>query len=147
MEEVLFRGYLLQGFSAWFKSIPAAIILSGVVFGLLHGMNPEVASLGWGVMVFYIGTGVFLSALTVMDDGLELVIGFHAANNIAAVLLVTSSWTVLKTDALFMDTSEPALGWSTFITMTLLYPLLLFFFFKKYKWGSFKSLLGINFKK
>ena len=34
--------------------------------------------------------------MTLMDDGLELAIGFHAANNLFAALLVTADWTVFK---------------------------------------------------
>jgi hypothetical protein len=31
-----------------------------------------------------------------MDEGLELSLGFHAANNLIGALLVTSDWTVFK---------------------------------------------------
>lgn len=138
MEELLFRGYLLQGLYARFKNVPGAILVSSVLFGVLHGTNPEVAALGWGVMVFYIGTGIFLAFITVVDEGLELSLGFHAANNIAALLLVTSDWTVIKTDALFIDNAQPSLGADTLFPMLFLYPLLFFFFYKKYGWQRFR---------
>ena len=35
-----------------------------------------------------------------MDDGLELAIGFHAANNLIAALLVTADWTVFQTESI-----------------------------------------------
>ncbi|WP_456377419.1 CPBP family intramembrane glutamic endopeptidase, partial [Lutibacter sp.] len=57
MEELLFRGYLMQGFGTWFKNSFVALILTSVIFGLLHGLNPEVEKLGWITMVYYIGTG------------------------------------------------------------------------------------------
>ena len=48
-----------------------------------------------------------LGIMTLMDEGLELAIGFHAANNLVIVLLVTSSWTVVETESIFRDISDP----------------------------------------
>ena len=36
-EELVFRGYLTQQFSAWTGSRAIAVILQGIVFGLAHG--------------------------------------------------------------------------------------------------------------
>jgi uncharacterized protein len=36
-EELIFRGYLIQQFSAWTGSRAIAVILQGIVFGLAHG--------------------------------------------------------------------------------------------------------------
>jgi membrane protease YdiL (CAAX protease family) len=36
-EELVFRGYLTQQFSAWTGSYTIAVILQGIVFGLAHG--------------------------------------------------------------------------------------------------------------
>jgi hypothetical protein len=33
------------------------------------------------MFVYYIGTGLFLG-ITLMDEGMELALGFHAANNL-----------------------------------------------------------------
>jgi hypothetical protein len=43
------------------------------------------------MFVYYIGTGLF-GILTLMDEGMELALGFHAANNLVGALLVTSDW-------------------------------------------------------
>jgi hypothetical protein len=32
------------------------------------------------MFVYYIGTGLFLGILTLMDEGMELALGFHANN-------------------------------------------------------------------
>ncbi len=45
-EEVLFRGYLMQGFGTWFKRPWIALLITSVGFGLLHFANPEVEKLG-----------------------------------------------------------------------------------------------------
>ena len=57
-EELLFRAYLFQGFGLVFKKGWIAILLTGILFGLLHGANPEVAKLGNILLLFYIGTGI-----------------------------------------------------------------------------------------
>ena len=45
-----------------------------------------------------------------MDEGIELALGFHAANNLFTALLVTSSWTAFQTESILIDISEPSLG-------------------------------------
>jgi membrane protease YdiL (CAAX protease family) len=143
MEELLFRGYLMQGFGTWFKSGFVALILTSVIFGLLHGLNPEVEKLGNISMVYYIGTGLVLGIFTLMDEGTELALGFHAANNIIAAVLVTANWTVFQTDALLIDTSEPSVGWEMFLPVFVLYPLVLIIFSNKYGWTNWREkLLG-----
>ena len=141
MEELLFRGYLMQGFGTWFKKSFVALILTSVIFGLLHGLNPEVEKLGMISMVYYIGTGLVLGIFTLMDEGTELAMGFHAANNIVAAVLVTANWTVFQTDALLIDTSEPSVGWEMFFPVLVLYPLVLYIFSKKYNWTNWQEKL------
>ncbi len=140
-EEVLFRSYILQGFAMSFKRPMVSIILSGTLFGLLHAANPEVEVLGKEILIYYIVSGLFLGILTVMDDGLELSLGFHTANNIFGALVVTTDWQVFKTDALLMDTSPPLIGMDMYLTLFLVFPLLLFVLSKKYRWKSFSKLI------
>ena len=141
MEEILFRGYLMQGFGTWFKKSFVALILTSVIFGLLHGLNPEIEKFGWIVMIYYIGTGLILGIFTLMDEGTELALGFHAANNIIAAVLVTADWAVFQTDALLIDTSEPSVGWEMFIPVFVLYPLVYVIFSNKYGWTNWKEKL------
>ena len=58
------------------------LVITSVFFGLFHSTNPEVAEMGFSVMIFYIGTGLLLGIMTLMDDGLELALGFHLGNNL-----------------------------------------------------------------
>lgn len=145
-EELLFRGYFMQGLGTWFKNRWVPLIVTSVIFGLLHGANPEVAKLGYISMVFYIGTGFLFGILTLMDEGTELALGVHAINNIMAAIFVTTDWTVFQTDALFVDTSEPSVGIEMFLPVFVLYPLLLWFFSKKYGWTNWKEKLFGNIK-
>jgi membrane protease YdiL (CAAX protease family) len=115
--------------------------MTSIIFGGLHLFNPEVEKLGYGIMVYYIGTGLFLGILTLMDEGIELALGFHAANNLFTALLVTSSWTAFQTESILIDTSEPSLGAELIISLLVLYPIFLFFMSKKYGWNQWKHRL------
>ena len=143
-EELLFRGYLLQGFGILFKNRWVPLIITSVVFGLLHGANPEVEKLGYISMVFYIGTGLFFGMLTLLDEGTELALGFHAANNIIAAVFVTANWTVFQTEALYVDHSEPSVGIEMFLPVFVIYPAIIFFLSKKYGWTNMKDKLFGN---
>ncbi|MBT8309325.1 MAG: CPBP family intramembrane metalloprotease [Flavobacteriaceae bacterium] len=143
-EEYLFRGYLMQGIGALVKNRWFPLLLTSVVFGMLHIANPEVEKLGNTIMIYYIGTGLFLGILTLMDDGLELALGFHAANNLFTALLVTANWTAFQTHSVFKDVSEPSLGFIDMILpIFIIFPILLFIFAKKYNWTDWQGkLLG-----
>lgn len=140
-EELFFRGFLFQGVGLIFKKGWITVLFTGSIFGLMHISNPEVAALGYGILIYYILSGIFLSVLTSLDQGLELALGFHAMNNIFGVLVVTNSWQVFQTDALWIDTEKPSFGWDTGITLFVCYPILLFFFAKLFRWKNWKSSL------
>ncbi|GGH00587.1 abortive infection protein [Polaribacter pacificus] len=140
-EEFIFRGYLMQGLGVLAKNKWFPLLVTSAVFGLLHGMNPEVEKLGYITMVFYIGTGLLYGITTLMDEGTELALGLHASNNIVAAFFVTTDWTVFRTEALFVDTSEPQVTWDMFASVLVFYPLLLLVFSKKYGWKNWKDKL------
>ena len=142
-EEYFMRGYLMQGVGLITKHRWIALLGTSLLFGILHIFNPEVEKLGYGIMVFYIGTGLFLGILTLMDKGLELAIGFHAANNLLAALFVTAEWTAFQTPSVYRDISDPELGWDVFIPVLVVYPIMLLVFSKRYGWTNWKDrLLG-----
>jgi hypothetical protein len=140
-EEYLFRGYLMQGIGFMSKNRWLPLILTSVIFGLMHIANPEVEKIGYIIMVYYIGTGFFLGIMTLMDDGLELALGFHAANNLITALLVTANWTAFQTNSILKDTSEPAAGLDVLVPVFIVFPILLFIFSKVYKWKNWKEKL------
>ena len=140
-EELLFRGYFMQGIGVLAKNRWVPLVVTSLVFGLLHGTNPEVAKLGEITMVFYIGTGLLFGIVTLMDEGTEIALGLHAVNNITAAFFVTTDWTVFQTDALYIDISEPSVSWEMFVPVFILYPVMLFLFSKKYGWTDWKEKL------
>lgn len=140
-EEYLFRGYLMQGIGIAVKNKWLPLIVTSVVFGLMHIANPEVEKIGYIIMVYYIGTGLFLGILTLMDEGMELALGFHAANNLVTALLVTANWTAFQTDSVLKDMSEPAAGFDVLLPVLVIFPIVLFIFSKVYKWENWKEKL------
>ena len=141
LEELVFRGYLMQGFGLLAKNKWFPLLVTSLIFGLLHGANPEIEKIGYIALVFYIGTGLFFGIVTLMDEGTELALGLHAANNIVAAIFVTADWTVFQTDALFVDTSEPSVSWEMFFPVLVVYPIMILVFSKKYGWKNWKEKL------
>ena len=140
-EELLFRGYFMQGLGTMFKSRAVALIVSSTLFGLLHIANPEVGKLGYQALIVYIGTGFFFGIMTLMDDGMELAIGFHAANNLLTALLVTADWTVFDTNSIFRYLGEPSVISNVYVPILIIYPIILVILAKKYKWNNWKERL------
>lgn len=140
-EELVFRGYLMQGFFNLAKNKWFPLVMTSVIFGTMHIFNPEVQKMGYLVLIYYIGTGLFLGIITLMDEGTELALGFHAANNMIAALLITSDFTVFQTYSVFKDLSEPSLDYEAFLPVFVIYPILIYLFSKVYKWKNWKEKL------
>jgi len=139
-EEILFRGYLVQGLSQVFKNGIVPLIVTSLLFGFVHMSNPEAKTFGWEVMLpYYALFGFFLGAITLLDEGLELALGIHCANNLVSGLLVTSPNSVLKTDAIFLTSAEnpsaELLIWFVLATITFI------IFWRKYRWKNFNLLI------
>ena len=140
-EEVFFRGYLMQGIGlvSGYKWIP--LVITSVLFGSMHYFNPEVEKFGAGLMLtYYIGVGLFLGFITLMDDSLELALGIHAATNIFSATFVTFDGSALKTNAIFL---------TEVVNIELMLPLFFasaaiftFICWKKFGWDGYSYALG-----
>ena len=139
-EELLFRSYILQGIKLRTKKNSIAVLISGIMFGAIHIGNPEIAKIGYHIIVYYMLVGVFLALISLFDNGIELALGYHAANNVFAALMITNNWQAFQTDAVFMDISDPGMGLDTIFGILFILPLVFFIFYKKYKWHSLKEM-------
>ena len=140
-EEYLFRGHMMQGIGLATNSRLIPLIITSVLFGLMHIANPEVGKIGYIIMIYYIGTGFFLGIMTLMDEGLELALGFHAANNLVGALLLTADWTAFQTNSILKDLSEPSAGFDVLTPVFVIFPILLLIFSKVYGWNNWKEKL------
>jgi membrane protease YdiL (CAAX protease family) len=77
-EEMLFRGVLFRSVETWFGSW-AALVVSSLVFGLTHLINPQ-GTLE-GALFIAVEAGTLLAAAFMLTRRLWLSIGFHMAWN------------------------------------------------------------------
>lgn len=140
IEEIIFRGYLIQGLSPIFKNGIIPLIVTSLVFGLAHMSNPEVAQYGWPIMLtYYCMFAVFMGLIVLVDEGLELALGIHFANNFITSVLVSSSHSVIKTYSLFETKQEDPYG--EILSWLLMATLAFLIFLYKYRWKNFKLIL------
>jgi membrane protease YdiL (CAAX protease family) len=141
LEEYVFRGYLMQGLGVLSGNRWFPLFTTSVIFGSLHLWNPEVAKLGYIIMIYYIGTGLLLGIMTLMDEGMELALGFHAGNNIVGALLITADWTAFQTNSVLKDVSDPTGGMEIVAPIIIIYPIFLFIMARTYRWKDWKHKL------
>lgn len=84
-EELAFRGYLMQGLAARFRSPLVWRLAPAVLFGLLH-WAPE--GLGGAAVLSATVAGLVLADVTVRTGNLSAAIGLHVANNLIALLVI-----------------------------------------------------------
>ena len=138
-EEFLCRGYLLQAIGYIFKKRWIPVLISGLFFGGLHILNPEIEEYGLGIMLLhYCSVGIFLGIIVVMDNRLELALGFHAINNILAGLLVNFDGAAFKSYALFtVSYVDPYIGYIIWLMSAIVFYVICS---KKYNWKSLRYL-------
>jgi len=140
-EEVLFRGYLMQGFSRLFKYKWLTLLVTSLIFGALHFFNPDVKeSAAWIMLPQYILIGLVFGVCTIMDEGIELAWGMHAINSIFLTVFITQDSSALPTPALFRITEFNPL----FDLIALFAGLVLFILIaqRKLQWPEWKYLLN-----
>ena len=136
LEEILFRGYLMQGFAALVKNRWFPLIMTSVLFGLLHGLNPEVKEFGFFTMMpQYIVFGLIFGIITILDDGIEAAMGAHAANNIFLCIMVTNESSALQTPAIYaQNTIHP---WMEFTALLVTGIIFIYILKMIFKWDTF----------
>jgi membrane protease YdiL (CAAX protease family) len=101
-EELVFRGYLMQGLGLLTRRPLVVAVASSVIFTLPHLMNPEVEQYGTAIMAAnYFAIGMLLATATLRDGRLELAIGLHAVNNVFLALLANYEGSALATESVF----------------------------------------------
>jgi membrane protease YdiL (CAAX protease family) len=126
VEELFFRGYLMQtvGLITRISAIP--VLFSSLIFASLHFGNPEVESNFLVLAVFYLLLSFFLAIVTVKDDSLELALGVHAANNLFTILLVNPTNSVLPAHAVFDYTINPLYTLVSYAIAAIIFYIIIF---------------------
>jgi membrane protease YdiL (CAAX protease family) len=80
-EEYAFRGFLLQTFTAWFRTPWIGMVLSSLLFLMGHGYTDPLV---WAQLFLM---GMASCWLAVRTGGLEAAIALHVANNVLSLLV------------------------------------------------------------
>jgi membrane protease YdiL (CAAX protease family) len=140
-EEILFRGYLMQGLAVLVRKRWFPLIVTSLLFALMHCINPEVKEYGFLTMMpQYIVFGLIFGIITILDDGVEAAIGAHTANNAFLCIMVTSKSSALQTSALYeQHTLYPWIELGALLVTGLIFIFILKIIFR---WKSFSVLAG-----
>jgi membrane protease YdiL (CAAX protease family) len=140
-EEILFRGYLMQGFAAILRNRWFPLVMTSVLFGLMHSVNPEVREFGFLTMMpQYILFGLIFGVITILDDGIEAAMGAHTANNAFLCIMVTNKSSALQTPALYEQQNiYPWIEFSGLIFTGIIFIMILKIIFK---WKDFSLLFS-----
>jgi uncharacterized protein len=138
-EELLFRGYLMQGFAALLRNRWFPLIMTSILFGLMHAFNPEVKDFGFFTMMpQYMVFGLIFGIITIMDDGIEAAMGAHTANNIFLCIMVTNRSSALQTQAFYEQYNiHPWTEFSALVVTGIIFVILLKMIFR---WRTFSLL-------
>ena len=101
-EELVFRGYAMQGLGLLTRRPAVIAAASSFAFMAPHLLNPEVGQHGVLIMAAnYFVLGLLLATVTLRDGRLELVIGLHAVNNVFLALAANYEGSALMTESIF----------------------------------------------
>jgi membrane protease YdiL (CAAX protease family) len=140
IEELIFRGYMIQGLSQIFRNGIIPLIITSFLFGLAHMSNPEVHQFGWPIMLtYYVFFAFFMGGITLIDEGLELAFGIHFANNIISSVLITSPHSVIKTYAIFEAKAENPMA--EIVLWTCMAAVTFTIFWLIYRWKNFNLII------
>jgi membrane protease YdiL (CAAX protease family) len=138
-EEILFRGYLMQAFAVLSRNRWVPILVTSALFGLMHGLNPEVAEYGFLTMIpQYVFFGLVFAVLTMLDDGIELAIGAHTANNAFISVFLTNKDAALQTSAMYEQVS--IYPWQDFLGLVLMSVFFVAIMAVVYRWKDIRKL-------
>lgn len=99
-EELVFRGYVMQGLATVLRRPAAIAVASAAIFTIPHLFNPEMRFGALLLAASYFTIGLLLALVTLRDGRLELAIGVHAANNLFLVLVANYEGSVLETESI-----------------------------------------------
>ncbi|HDZ40676.1 MAG TPA: CPBP family intramembrane metalloprotease [Bacteroidetes bacterium] len=142
-EELLFRGYLMQGAGAWFRNKWMPLLITALFFGLMHSFNPEIKEYGfWTMMPQYVLYGLVFGLITILDNGIEIAMGAHAANNVFLSVFVTQKSSALQTAAIYEQ--QQVYPWDDFLSLLIVSMVFVAIMVVLNKW-RFRGMFRLNF--
>lgn len=90
-EEIFFRGYLMQGFGLLSKKPIIPLLVTSILFAVLHGANGISSMINVFIVLQIFVIGLMLGIIALGENGIETAMGVHISNNLYAFLIVSSS--------------------------------------------------------
>ncbi|MBV1767256.1 MAG: CPBP family intramembrane metalloprotease, partial [Methanobacterium sp.] len=90
-EEILFRGYLMQGVSLISKRPVIPLLVTSLLFGLVHFFNGSNTDQGLFIVISTFIIGFMLGTITLADNGIETATGVHIVNNLFVAIIFNSA--------------------------------------------------------
>jgi hypothetical protein len=127
-EEILFRGYLMQGFSLISKKPWIPLLITSVLFGIVHFFNGTSLASDLSIVASTFVVGMMLGILTLADNGIESAMGVHIANNLYVALFFNSTDSGLQglPSVVTSQAAEPFSGLFFLILASILMIVILF---------------------
>ena len=101
-EEILFRGYLMQGFSLFSKWLGRVssyeslskpwvpLVITSLIFGSFHFFNGTDFYMSMAIVCSTVIIGLMLGVVALGENGIETAMGIHIANNLFVSVLFNS---------------------------------------------------------
>ncbi len=127
-EEILFRGYLMQGFSLISKKPWIPLLITSVLFGIVHFFNGTSLTSDLSIVASTFVVGMMLGILALADNGIESAMGVHIANNLYVALFFNSTDSGLQglPSVVTSQAAEPFSGLFFLILASILMIVILF---------------------
>ncbi|MDD3753410.1 MAG: type II CAAX endopeptidase family protein [Methanobacterium sp.] len=90
LEELVFRGYLMQGFSLLTKKPWIPLLLTSIIFSIMHYWNGT-GDVGIAIMISTFIIGFMLGIIALGENGIETAMGIHIGNNLYVALIFNST--------------------------------------------------------
>jgi hypothetical protein len=131
----------MQGFAVMVRNRWFPLLMTSLLFGLMHSFNPEVREFGFFTMMpQYVTFGLIFGVVTIVDDGIEAAIGAHTANNVFLCIMVTHESSALQTPAVYEQHNiYPFTELAALVVTGVIFILILKIIFR---WNDFSVLFG-----
>lgn len=144
-EELIFRGYLMQGFALCTKSKVWALVITSVVFGLMHGCNGPVEEYGFFTAIpVYVFIGFELGLFAILSDGIELPWGIHYASNLIAFTIIGAKSDGMVNVRPLIQVDEPV--WVMYILELVVFVIMILLLRNKIGWNVKKAFTNWDLK-
>lgn len=133
-EELLFRGYIYKGVLRYINNKWSATLFSAIIFAGMHLSNPEIVTFGFWTMTFqYLVIALIFGAIACWDNGTEITIGMHFANNLLCMVFVVSEGTVFTANGAMFRVINPINDYKDTIVIAVAGIIMVGLYYLKYK--------------